>query len=59
MATKHDGQPHGAGRQQGITLLEVRVVVAVMAIVAATALPSFSALIDGQRLEGTATRAGR
>jgi type IV fimbrial biogenesis protein FimT len=56
MATKHHWQPHGAGWQRGITLLEACIVVAVTAIVAATALPSFSALIDGQRLEGAATR---
>ena len=56
MATKHHRQPHGAGRQRGITLLEACVVVAVTAIVAATSLPSFSALIDGHRLEGAASR---
>jgi len=57
MATKHDTQAHGAVRQRGITLLEL-CVVAVTAIVAATALPSFGALIDSHRLERCMPAAG-
>jgi len=51
MATKHVRQAPGAPQHRGITLLEVCVVA-----VAATALPSFSALIDSHRLEAAATR---
>jgi type IV fimbrial biogenesis protein FimT len=56
MATKHDTQRSSAGRQRGITLLETCVVVAITAIVATTALPSFASLIERLRLEGAATR---
>ncbi|MEO7056218.1 MAG: GspH/FimT family pseudopilin [Caldimonas sp.] len=43
-------------RRRGLTLIEMAIVVAVIAIVAATAAPSFSAYIDARRLEGAATR---
>jgi type IV fimbrial biogenesis protein FimT len=56
MATKHISKAPRAGGQRGITLLEACVVIAVTAIVAATALPSFSDLIDTHRLAGAATR---
>jgi type IV fimbrial biogenesis protein FimT len=55
MAPKRD-QRENEGRQRGITLLEACVVIAVTAIVAATAAPSFTALLDARRLEGAATR---
>ncbi|HEV7578340.1 MAG TPA: GspH/FimT family pseudopilin [Caldimonas sp.] len=56
MATTHDQLATGRRRQQGLTLLEVAIVVAVAAIVAATAAPSFSALLDSRRLDSAATR---
>ena len=39
-----------------MTLLELAIVVAITAIVAATAAPSFTALIDARRLDSAATR---
>ena len=43
-------------RQHGVSLLEVAIVVAILAIVGATAVPSFTALVDARRLDGAATR---
>ncbi len=56
MATKHDEPAIRGRRQRGLTLLEVTIVVAIAAIVAAAAAPSFSALIDARRLDSAATR---
>ena len=42
--------------QRGITLIEASVVLAVTAIVAGTAAPSLSKVIDARRLEGVATQ---
>ena len=56
MATTHAARDIGNCRQQGLTLLELAVVVAVVAIVAAAAAPSFTALIDARRLDSAATR---
>ena len=56
MATKHRSEPAGRRGQRGFSLLEAAVVVTIVAIVAATALPSFSALVDARRLDGAATR---
>ena len=56
MATKRDTDHSAPGRQHGLTLLELAIVVAVVAIVAASAAPSFGALVDARRLDGAATR---
>ena len=55
MTTKHAVHEPGR-RQHGVSLLEVAVVVAILAIVGATAVPSFTALVDARRLDGAATR---
>ena len=54
MATRHSARD--TGKQHGLTLLELAIVVAVTAIVAAAAAPSFAALVDARRLDGAATR---
>jgi type IV fimbrial biogenesis protein FimT len=56
MATTHAAREPGKRPQHGLTLLELAIVVAITAIVAATAAPSFTALIDTRRLDGAATR---
>lgn len=56
MATKRASKATGGRRQRGLSLLEVAIVVAILAIVAATALPSFTDLVAARRLEGAATR---
>jgi type IV fimbrial biogenesis protein FimT len=56
MGTKHAARTTGPGRDQGLTLLELAIVVAIAAIVAAAAAPSFTALIDARRLDSAATR---
>ena len=56
MDTKHFPRPQASRYQGGLTLVEAAVVVAVAAIVAASAAPSFSALIEGRRIEGAASR---
>ena len=56
MATTHAARDTGKRRQHGLTLLELAIVVAITAIVAATAAPSFTALIDARRLDSAATR---
>lgn len=53
MDTKHP-IPATTGRQHGLTLVECGVVLAVVAIVAATAAPSLVAFIDKRRLDGAA-----
>lgn len=56
MATTHAARKTGTPRQEGLTLLELAIVVAITAIVAAAAVPSFTALIDARRLDSAATR---
>ena len=56
MATTHAARDTGKRRQHGLTLLELAIVVAITAIVAAAAAPSFTALIDARRLDSAATR---
>ncbi|MEO8312392.1 MAG: GspH/FimT family pseudopilin [Caldimonas sp.] len=56
MGTKHATGKNGEGRQRGLTLLELAIVVAIAALVAAAAAPSFMALIDARRLDSAATR---
>ncbi|MGZ5734117.1 MAG: prepilin-type N-terminal cleavage/methylation domain-containing protein [Caldimonas sp.] len=45
MATKRASKVSGKRPQRGLSLLEVAIVVAIMAIVAAAALPSFTDLV--------------
>lgn len=52
MDTKHAGSLS----QRGLTLIETAIVVAVMAIVAATVAPSLAGFIDARRLDGAASR---
>jgi len=56
MATTHAATQAGRPSEHGFSLLEAAVVVAIVAIVGASALPSFSALIDARRLDSAATR---
>ena len=56
MATKHAATRAARPCELGFSLLEAAVVVAIVAIVGASALPSFSALIDARRLDSAATR---
>lgn len=56
MATKHASRPADTRNERGFSLLEAAIVVAIVAIVGAAALPSFTALIDARRLDGAATR---
>ena len=56
MATKHATKHPAPRPAPGFSLLEAAVVVAIVAIVAASALPSFTALVDARRLDGAATR---
>jgi type IV fimbrial biogenesis protein FimT len=56
MATTHAARDTGKRRQHGLTLLELAIVVAITAIVAAAAASSFTALIDARRLDSAATR---
>ena len=56
MATTHAALNTASPRQHGLTLLELAVVVAITAIVAAAAAPSFATLIDARRLDSAATR---
>ena len=54
MDTKH--RPAASKRRQrGLSLVEAMIVVAVTAIVAATAVPSLASFIDGRRLDAAAT----
>jgi len=55
MATTHAAR-NTRSPQRGLTLLELAIVVAVTAIVAAAAAPSFTTLIDGRRLDSAAMR---
>ena len=55
MDTKHDGTTATRRCSHGITLLEIAVVLAVTAIVAATAVPSLASLVMARRLEGAAS----
>jgi len=54
MATKHAATRRPS--ELGFSLLEAAVVVAIVAIVGASVLPSFAALIDARRLDSAATR---
>jgi type IV fimbrial biogenesis protein FimT len=56
MATKHVAAAIRSHRQRGLSLLELAIVVAIMAVVAAAATPSFTGLIDARRLDSAATR---
>ena len=58
MGTKQSNLLGTCGRRgrRGLTLIEAAIVLAVVAIVAATVAPSFAAYIDARRLEGAATR---
>ncbi|MEO8836084.1 MAG: GspH/FimT family pseudopilin, partial [Caldimonas sp.] len=56
MTTKQRRGSPSPIRHAGITLLEACVVVAVTAIVAASAAPSLRDLVDARRLESAATR---
>jgi type IV fimbrial biogenesis protein FimT len=55
MATKHGIRQRGKQRQGGLSLLELAIVVAIIAIVGATAVPSFTAAVDARRLDAAAT----
>ena len=56
MATKHASSTIRERAQRGVSLLEAAIVAAVVAIVGASALPSFAALVDARRLDGAAAR---
>jgi type IV fimbrial biogenesis protein FimT len=56
MATKRSSDHSGSCRLRGISLLEMAIVIALVAVIGATAFPSFTALVDARRLEGAATR---
>ena len=56
MATKHAAPQSRRPAELGFSLLEAAVVVAIVAIVGASALPSFAALIDTRRLDSAAAR---
>jgi type IV fimbrial biogenesis protein FimT len=54
MDTKHDDTARRPRAERGLTLIELAAVIAITAIVAAVALPDFSALITMRRLQGAA-----
>ncbi len=54
MDTKHDDTGKRLRRERGLTLIELAAVIAITAIVAATALPDFGALVAMRRLQGAA-----
>ncbi len=54
MDAMHRTPPGSRRRQRGLTLIELAVVIAVIAIVAATAVPSFAAFVDARRIDGVA-----
>lgn len=56
MGTTHRIELLARRRPQGLTLLELLIVVAITAVVAASAAPSFSALLEARRLESAAMR---
>ncbi len=56
MGTSHAARRTGKRRERGLTLLELAIVVAITAIVAAASAASFNALIDARRLDSAATR---
>ena len=55
MDTKHDETERCTRRERGITLIELAAVLAITAIVAATAVPDLGALIAMRRLQGAAS----
>ena len=55
MDATHTG-PTAARRSRGLTLVELAIAIAVLAIVAATAVPSLAAFVDARRLDGAATQ---
>src|SRR5689334_12981011 len=56
MATKHAIEQTGPRRARGVSLVEAAIVLAIVAIVGASAVPSFAALVDARRLAGAASR---
>jgi len=56
MAETHAARKTGNRPQHGLMLLEVTIVVAITAVVAAVAAPSLGTLIDARRLDSAATR---
>ena len=55
MTTNNAPTARKPGRQHGITLIEVCVVLAVAVLLASTAAPSLRRLIDTRRVDGAAT----
>lgn len=56
MATKHSNRRESRGPTLGLTLVETAVVVAVLAIAAATAVPSLADFIELRRLDAAANQ---
>jgi type IV fimbrial biogenesis protein FimT len=56
MATTHASRSGHRREQRGVSLLEAAIVVAVVAVVGATAVPAFRALLESRRLVSAATR---
>ncbi len=54
MDTRHGSTSPHSRRQRGVTLIELAVVMAITAIVAATAVPDFGAFLAMRRLQGAA-----
>ena len=54
MDTTHDDTTRRSHRERGVTLIELAAVIAILAIVAAAALPDFGSLVAMRRLQGAA-----